>query len=111
MVVVGGLGSLAGAFVASLLIGLVQTFAVAFDVSLADLFGRLGVTAAPGPGILGDVWRVTIAQIAPILPYLLLVLVLTHVLWRSLENRGSHAPGLGHLGLGCRLGLRVDRGR
>ena len=35
VVVVGGMGSLAGAFVASLLIGVVQTFAVALDYSLA----------------------------------------------------------------------------
>ena len=50
VVVVGGIGSLAGAFLASLLIGLVQTFAVAMD----------GIAA----------------QAAPILPYLLLVLML-----------------------------------
>jgi branched-chain amino acid transport system permease protein len=47
VVVVGGIGSLGGAFLASLLIGLAQTFAVGLDVS-----------------------------VAPILPYLLLVLVL-----------------------------------
>ena len=35
VVVVGGLGSLAGAFVASLLIGLIQTFAVSVNGSLA----------------------------------------------------------------------------
>ena len=34
VVVVGGMGSLAGAFVASLLIGVIQTFAVAIDCSL-----------------------------------------------------------------------------
>lgn len=76
VVVVGGLGSLAGAFVASLLIGLLQTFAVAFDVSIGDVFGRLGVTGLPSPGVLRDVWTVTIAQVAPVLPYALLVLVL-----------------------------------
>jgi branched-chain amino acid transport system permease protein len=47
VVVVGGIGSLGGAFLASLLIGLMQTFAVGLDVS-----------------------------VAPILPYLLLVLML-----------------------------------
>ena len=35
VVVVGGMGSLAGAFVASLLIGVLQTFAVGVDYSLA----------------------------------------------------------------------------
>jgi branched-chain amino acid transport system permease protein len=47
VVVVGGVGSLGGAFLASLLIGLMQTFAVGLDVS-----------------------------VAPILPYVLMVLVL-----------------------------------
>lgn len=75
VVVVGGLGSLGGALVASLLIGLVQTFAVAFNVSLADLFGTSQLPAVLEVW-LSDIWRVTVAQIAPIIPYLLLVLVL-----------------------------------
>jgi branched-chain amino acid transport system permease protein len=74
VVVVGGLGSLAGAFIASLVIGLLQTFAVALNVSLADLLGIFGVTRPPS--FLSDLWSVTVAQIAPVLPYLLLVLVL-----------------------------------
>jgi branched-chain amino acid transport system permease protein len=75
VVVVGGLGSLSGAFVASLLIGLLQTFAVSVNVSLADVFGLIGFRPAPDSA-LKDIWGVTVAQIAPILPYLLLVLVL-----------------------------------
>jgi len=75
VVVVGGLGSLAGAFVASLLIGLVQTFAVSINLSVADALGRVGV-APPSGGLLSDVWTVTVAQLAPIIPYLLLVLIL-----------------------------------
>jgi branched-chain amino acid transport system permease protein len=43
VVVVGGMGSLAGAFLASLLIGVVQTFAVALDYSLATALRELGV--------------------------------------------------------------------
>jgi branched-chain amino acid transport system permease protein len=75
VVVVGGLGSLAGAFVASLLIGLIQTFAVSVNASLADVFGLLGLTLdARSP--FADLWSVTVAQIAPVIPYLLLVLVL-----------------------------------
>lgn len=74
VVVVGGLGSLSGAFFASLLIGLVQTFAVSMNGSLASLFGPLDPSI--GPSLLTDVWNVTVAQIAPILPYLLLVLIL-----------------------------------
>jgi ABC-type branched-subunit amino acid transport system permease subunit len=34
VVVVGGMGSLAGAFLASILIGVIQTFAIAVDASL-----------------------------------------------------------------------------
>ena len=76
VVVVGGLGSLTGAFAASLLIGLVQTFAISLDVSVASVFRAVGIDAAPAGGVLGDLWTVTIAQIGPIIPYLLLVLVL-----------------------------------
>ena len=56
VVVVGGLGSISGAFVASLLIALLQTMAVTVNVPLG--FG------------------LSIAQIAPIFPYALLILVL-----------------------------------
>jgi branched-chain amino acid transport system permease protein len=76
VVVVGGLGSLTGAFVASLLIGLVQTFAISLDVSVASVLRAVGIDAAPSGGVLGDLWNVTIAQVGPIIPYLLLVLVL-----------------------------------
>jgi branched-chain amino acid transport system permease protein len=55
VVVVGGLGSLAGAFVASLLIGVVQTFAVAVDYSIAGI---------------------ALSRVAPVLPYLIMVAVL-----------------------------------
>jgi branched-chain amino acid transport system permease protein len=75
VVVIGGLGSLTGAFVASLLIGIVQTFAVALNVSVGDVAGAAGIRVASLPA-LHDLWRITVAQVAPILPYLLLVLVL-----------------------------------
>ena len=39
VVVVGGLGSLGGALVASLIIGIIQTFAVALNLSVGTLFG------------------------------------------------------------------------
>jgi len=62
-------------FVASLLIGIVQTFAVAMDVSVGGTLAAVGVPVASG-GALHDLWKVTIAQVAPILPYVLLVLML-----------------------------------
>ncbi len=75
VVVVGGMGSLAGAFVASLLIGIVQTFAVALDYSFVTFFARHGVVLTPD-SFGYPVLKLTIAQVAPILPYLLLVLIL-----------------------------------
>jgi len=75
VVVVGGLGSLPGAFIASLLIGLIQTFAVAVNVSVADVLSHLGITLTRD-SIGGDLWMATVAQVAPIIPYMLLVLVL-----------------------------------
>jgi branched-chain amino acid transport system permease protein len=75
VVVVGGLGSLAGALVASLLIGIIQTFSVALDYSLLDVFRLVGVEAGRDSA-LHEVWAVKIAQVAPLIPYLLLVLML-----------------------------------
>jgi branched-chain amino acid transport system permease protein len=75
VVVVGGLGSLAGAFIASLAIGLIQTFAVAMNISISDVMATIGIKLDPN-SFAGDLWMATIAQVAPIIPYLLLVLVL-----------------------------------
>jgi branched-chain amino acid transport system permease protein len=75
VVVVGGMGSLIGALLASLAIGLLQTFAVALDHSLMSLFNGLGA-AITSEAIGYPILKLTISQIAPILPYLLLVLML-----------------------------------
>ena len=75
VVVIGGLGSLTGAFVASLLIGILQTFAVALNYTLTDLATALGIGLS-AQSAFADLWTVTIAQVAPIMPYLLLILVL-----------------------------------
>ncbi len=75
VVVVGGMGSLAGAFVASLLIGLLQTFSVMLDSSLNGALAWLGVGLPPGR-FLAEAAGITIAQAAPVLPYLLMVLML-----------------------------------
>ena len=75
IVVIGGLGSLAGAFIASLLIGLLQSYAIASDVGMPDLLNLLGVSFERGHP-LNDLWTMNLPQIAPVLPYLLLVLVL-----------------------------------
>jgi len=75
VVVVGGLGSLAGALIASMLIGILQTFAVAVDYSLFDLFAALGITL-DRDSALHDLYAMKVATAAPIVPYLLLVLTL-----------------------------------
>ncbi|MBI5278083.1 MAG: branched-chain amino acid ABC transporter permease [Burkholderiales bacterium] len=75
VVVVGGMGSLPGAFVASVLIGVLDAFAVGSDGALADLVRFFG--ADVGPSTFGwAVLKVKISQVAAIMPYLLLVLIL-----------------------------------
>jgi branched-chain amino acid transport system permease protein len=75
VVVFGGMGSLTGAFIASLVLGAVQTFSVALDYSLLDLVRGLGVTLAPDSALRSGL-SITLAQTAPVLPYLLMVLML-----------------------------------
>ncbi|MEX3761026.1 branched-chain amino acid ABC transporter permease [Paraburkholderia phenoliruptrix] len=70
VVVIGGLGSLGGALAASLLIGCVQTLAVASDFSLGDVLAAFDAS-------LPSEWdALTLAQLAPLIPYLLLVAML-----------------------------------
>lgn len=75
VVVFGGLGSIAGALWASLIIGVVQTAAVALPYSLADLINGLGGTLTR-ESAWADLWFLELSRIAPILPYLLLILIL-----------------------------------
>ncbi len=75
VVVVGGLGSLAGAFIAALMIGVIQTAATTASGSLADLVSLVGIEITETT-FLHDVWSATLPQIAPLLPYLMLVLIL-----------------------------------
>ncbi len=75
VVVVGGLGSIPGAFIASMLIGIVQTFAVALDYSLLDFLRLAGVTVARASPF-HEILAIKVAQTAPIIPYLLLVVML-----------------------------------
>jgi branched-chain amino acid transport system permease protein len=75
VVVVGGMGSLSGAFVASLLIGVVQTFAVGIDASFMGGLQQIGVQVTPETfGY--PLWKLKVSQVAPIMPYLFLVLIL-----------------------------------
>jgi branched-chain amino acid transport system permease protein len=85
VVVIGGLGSLSGALVASLLVGCLQTLAVASDVSLGDVASLAGAVLPPA-------WdALTLAQLAPLLPYLLLVAVLAMRPRGLFGRRDDHA--------------------
>jgi len=75
IVVIGGLGSLIGALVASLMIGLLQSYAIASNKGMQDLLNLFGISFERDH-FLNDLWTITLPQIAPILPFLLLVLVL-----------------------------------
>jgi len=75
VVVFGGLGSLAGCFIASLIMGLVQTFAVVLDVSLADLLGRLGLNVTSATPF-AEFLTIPLPRVGALLPYLMLILVL-----------------------------------
>ncbi len=75
VVVIGGLGSLAGALIASLAIGIIQTFSVALDVSTLDVLRRFGLSLA-SDSVFYEAASIKIAQAAPMIPYLLLVLML-----------------------------------
>lgn len=74
VVVVGGLGSLGGAMLASLLIGLMTSLAVGIDRSLADLFALVGAGAwAEG---VGGLLTLKLSSLAATLPFALMLLVL-----------------------------------
>ena len=75
VVVVGGMGSLSGAFLASLLIGVIQTFAVGMDHSFISVAQQLGMQLSDAT-LNNSVLKLTLSQVAPILPYLFLVLIL-----------------------------------
>jgi branched-chain amino acid transport system permease protein len=75
VVVVGGMGSLVGALFASILIGMIQTFAVALDWSLLGPLAKIGLQISPELPFY-RLLSLTLAEIAPILPYMLLILML-----------------------------------
>lgn len=74
VVVVGGLGSLGGAMAASLLLGIVTSFAVGVDASLADLLALAGARGwAEG---VGGLLTLKLSSLAATLPFALMLLVL-----------------------------------
>jgi branched-chain amino acid transport system permease protein len=74
VVVVGGLGSLEGAMLASLLIGIVTSMAVAVDATLADAFALVGWRAwAEG---VGGLLTLKVSSLAATIPFALMLLIL-----------------------------------
>lgn len=104
VIVLGGLGSLKGAFLASIAVAILQTFAVTSDLSLRDAIqllthdSRLAVANATNANSLAELGFIDlrISQIAPVLPYILLLCML---IWRpqglfasskKMDNGASH---------------------
>lgn len=75
VIVIGGLGSLWGALIAALFIGIMDNVSISYDLSLYPLFALFGVEREV-EGIMQDMVNLTTAGLAPILPYLFLVLIL-----------------------------------
>lgn len=75
VIVLGGIGSLKGAFFASILLGFTQNFAILVDLSPYQI-----IASTLGDSIAGffnfELFRITIAQSAPLLPFLIMVVVL-----------------------------------
>jgi branched-chain amino acid transport system permease protein len=75
VIVVGGLGSLAGAFLASLLIGVLQTLAITTDMSWADLLGPLSQLLTASGGSI-EALSQPISRFAPLVPFAIVIVVL-----------------------------------
>ncbi|MEW9920405.1 branched-chain amino acid ABC transporter permease [Marimonas sp. MJW-29] len=77
-IVIGGLGSLWGALVASLLIGWITTFAKSYNIEMEDILNGIGIATPEdlSENLFRDLWALTSPQIADILPYILMVLIL-----------------------------------
>jgi len=74
VVVVGGLGSLGGAMLASILIGVITSLAVSVDASLADLFAVFGARQwAEG---VGGLLTLKVSSLAATIPFALMLLIL-----------------------------------
>lgn len=75
VVVFGGLGSLLGCFIASIVMGMIQTVAVVINYSFSDLLTPLGVTLT-GDNLLTEILTVPVARIGALLPFALMILML-----------------------------------
>ena len=74
VVVVGGLGSLGGAMLASILIGVITSLAVGIDASLADLLAIVGARAWAES--VGGLLTLKVSSLAATIPFALMLLIL-----------------------------------
>lgn len=74
VVVVGGLGSLGGAMLASLLIGIVSTLAIGIDASLADFLSLFG--AGEWAQSTGGLLNLNLSSLSATIPFLIMLLIL-----------------------------------
>ena len=90
-IVIGGLGSLWGALVASLLIGWITTFAKSYNIAMSDILNGIGLATPENldDSLWRDLWTVTSPQIADILPYILMVLILIFRPYGLFGNRDA----------------------
>jgi branched-chain amino acid transport system permease protein len=75
VVVFGGLGSLAGCFIASILMGLIMTFAVVINYSILDLLKPLGIVVT-GDNLFTEILAVPVARIGALLPFAMMIVIL-----------------------------------
>lgn len=77
VVVVGGLGSLEGAMLASLLIGVITSLAVGVDASLASLLGLVGLSGArEWAQSVGGLLTLKVSSLAATIPFAVMLLIL-----------------------------------
>jgi len=75
VIVVGGLGSLAGALLSSLLIGIAQSLAITTDLSWANLLGPLQAHMQAWPTLF-DTLSQPVSRFAPLVPFAIIILIL-----------------------------------
>jgi branched-chain amino acid transport system permease protein len=75
VVVFGGLGSLLGCFIASILMGMIQTFAVVINYSMLDLLKPFGVTLSDS-NLFTEVMMMPVARIGALLPFVMMIVIL-----------------------------------
>jgi branched-chain amino acid transport system permease protein len=75
VVVFGGLGSLLGCFIASILMGMIQTFAVVINYSMLDLLKPLGVTLSDS-NLFTEIMMMPVARIGALLPFVMMIVIL-----------------------------------